>query len=379
VKAFAAEYSSARIERIEWIDDSSLNLVYESSEIAAEALRAFSALEIPDISQLPILQLIPAKKFPLHPQSNLQLRIAVLGDRKQAGARDRSRYYLLNPQDDPTERQRRGRKYRDRDDGGYRSRRYDDREQRNRQKEAADAGFDASLYDDDEIALAARAARRDERSGSGSSSGDFIGQGIRRQGRYRGETARKELFPGRGTDSSGRLRDRSASPGREDRRPAERPRNRDTAASENRLKAQLIKAQLREAGAKKELFPHKAGASHRRSSAFDAADETADLFASRMSVPFLDGGSDVRPTPKTASLASRITSKNSKKDSDGFSIRGAAKVSSGNGFAIKGTATESSVKELFPSRTGGNSAKELFSERLDGRGARRQKAEDLFY
>ncbi len=44
-----------------------------------------------------------------------------------------------------------------------------------------------------------------------------------------------------------------------------------------------------------ELFPQKAGIrQHRRSDAFDAADETADLFAGRMSVPFTDGSADRR-------------------------------------------------------------------------------------
>jgi hypothetical protein len=51
----------------------------------------------------------------------------------------------------------------------------------------------------------------------------------------------------------------------------------------------MIKAQLKEAGSSKELFPHKLGVSHRRSGAFDAADATAALFSQQMSVPFTDG------------------------------------------------------------------------------------------
>jgi len=147
-----------------------------------------------------------------------------------------------------------------------------------------------------------------------------------------------------------------------------RRRIQENAAAANRLKAQKIKEQLKEAGASKELFPHKMGISHRRSDAFDAADATADLFAQHMQ---MDGGSDRR-----SSLASRISSK---QDSEvgGFNIRGVAKASSVHQFAIKGTAPESNVKELFPSR--GNAGKELFSERLEGRGLRRQKAEDLFH
>lgn len=149
---------------------------------------------------------------------------------------------------------------------------------------------------------------------------------------------------------------------------AERTRREDDAASANRLKAQAIKAQLRNAGTTKELFPQKTGASHRRSDAFDAADETADLFANRMPVPFVDGSNDKR-------------SRGSDSNAQGFSIRGAAKASSSisQGFSIKGAASTPRVKELFPSTLGDNSGKELFSGRLEGRGRRRQKAEDLFY
>ena len=141
----------------------------------------------------------------------------------------------------------------------------------------------------------------------------------------------------------------------------------------------MIKTRLKEACSAKELFPQKT-TSHRRSGAFDAADETvADLFANKMAVPFVDGSGDA--PMETPSLASRITGKSYGNDPAGFSIRGAAKVIPASIFSIKGAAASSGprVKELFPSTLGGNAGKELFSERLDGRGARRQKASDLFY
>ncbi|PQE30649.1 nucleotide-binding alpha-beta plait protein [Rutstroemia sp. NJR-2017a WRK4] len=391
VRDFANEHFDRKIERIEWIDDSSLNLVYASSEVAADALRAFSAQEIIDISQLANLQTIPAKPFPSKPQINLQVRIAVVGDRKQAGARERSRFYLFNPEHDPAERRKRegGRRYRDRDDGGYRSQRYDDREQQNRQQGDAEAGFDASLYDDDEAALASRASRNHPRSGSTSSGSDFRGGDRRRQ--RDPPSGPRELFPERtgGRGGSGRLRDRSASPMRDDDRSRNGPRRRDGAAVENRQSAQAIKTRLREESATKELFPHKMGTSHRGSKAFDAADETADLFAHKMHVPLLDGSSDVRPQSLASritgnSLASRMTSGSESPKSQGFNIRGTAKTAPApavQGFSIKGMASDSpAVKELFPSRVaGGNAGKELFAGRLEGRGGRRQKAEDLFH
>lgn len=390
MRSFAAEhFTQGDIERVEWIDDSSANLVYPSPEVAKEALLAFSASEIQDVTQLAALQTLPAKPLSSHPQVNLQIRFAIEGDKKQAGARERSRFYLFNPEYDRGERRssnnRRGNKYRDRDDGGYRSRRYDDYEQRRRENGDENNGFDASLYDDDEASLALRASRRNRRRDSSVSSGsDFRG---RRRG-YRGSAA-KELFPDkvpRESRSKGRLRDRSASPVFD----PDDARNkgdkfdehvRDSAAVANRRKAQAIKSRIMEAiSTPKELFPHHAGVSHHRSDAFDAADQTADLFANKMSVPLVDGASDRKP--HGASLESRITSGKledritpKSEDTGAFNIKGSATASTVRDFAIKGGAT--SVKELFPSHNS-NAGKELFSERLEGRGRRRQRAEDLF-
>jgi hypothetical protein len=282
---------------------------------------------------------------------------------------------LFNPEHDPAERRKRGghrggNKYRDRDDGGYRSQRYDARENRKRQIDDEEAGFDATLYDDDEAALAHRAARKKPRQDSASSGSESRPRHVR----FRG-AAGKELFPDRGDKSSGRLRDRSASPLRGSDRDQDisesqesSTQRRQNAASENRESAQMIKSRLRQDASSKELFPHKTGVSHRRSGAFDAADATADLFAKQMQVPFLDD--------HASSLASRISIPPS--DVGRLNIRGKAKASATQDFFIKGIAPPpSGIKELFPS--GKNAGKELFSsERLVGRGQRRQKAEDLF-
>lgn len=373
-KCFEAQAPS----RIEWIDDTSANIVYESAEIAQQALFSFTILDAASVLQVPALHIIPAKPLDLHPSSNLKVRLAVAGDRKLAGARDRSRFYLFNPEHDPGERRRRGghgggNRYRDRDDGGYRSQRYDDREQQKRQDGDADAGFDASIYDDDESALAKRSARNRPRDYSPDSE-----PRARNRGRSQGLSS-KELFPDRDGEK-GRLRDRSASPMRENEWESRKDdvrlleRKRDMAAAANREKAQLIKSKLKDASAAKELFPNKVNTKQRRPDTFDAADETADLFSDRMpTVPFTDDRHNERLT-----LASRVTNRHSTpNDSSGFSIRGAAKVSKPQSFSIKGAA--GNVKELFPSTLGDNSGKELFSGRLEGRGQRRQKAEDLFH
>lgn len=81
--------------KIEWIDDTSLNLVYESPEIATSALQALS---LAHIEQLPTSTLRPTK--PLMGEKSiegLKARIAFIGDKKERGARDRSRWYLFNP------------------------------------------------------------------------------------------------------------------------------------------------------------------------------------------------------------------------------------------------------------------------------------------
>jgi hypothetical protein len=392
IEAFVSEhFSGAKFDKVEWIDDTSANLLYETPTLALEALTAFAESDIGDISQLPPLQMIPAKCVPSHPETRLYVRLAVVGDRKQAGARERSRFYLFNPDHDPAERRKRGgygrrvdRRYRDRDEGSYRDR--DNVEP-----------FDESLYDDDEVSRAVRSSKTRGSKGSRSSvsSGEYQGQGIRK-GWPSGESV-KELFPDRIVRrhrDGGRLRDRSASPSRENaqtpvlHQSKSRLRNAEFSGTANRLQAQMIKARLKEAAMEpKELFPQKSTINHRRSDAFDATDAAADLFAARMPVPFLDGNSDV--PPRKRDLKSRITKPTSgdngilggSSDHSGFIIRGTADQGQPAGISIKGMASEpeSSVKELFPHKARLNTGKELFSEKLEGRGGRRQRAEDMFY
>ena len=147
----------------------------------------------------------------------------------------------------------------------------------------------------------------------------------------------------------------------------------------------------------KELFPNKSGGNHRRSGAFDAADETADLFAGRMAVPFTDGAADRRgkrfadrisagPVTPSLRLEDRITTTTAEhgpaEEVEGINIRGAAKQLE-RGFSIRGAASGSltgdGARELFPGGIASNAGKELFAEKLDGRGGKRRRAEDMFY
>jgi hypothetical protein len=357
VEVFSTEYfPQERYEKIEWIDDTSANLVYGDAATALQALTAFAAEGQEAFRDVP-LHIYAAKPLAGRPEARLEVRLAVVGDKKQAGARERSRFYLMNPAYDPAERDRRSH--------DRRNRRYRDREDSRRGLEEVET-FDADFYDDDEAARAARAAKLHKKEDSKSS--DAAEDGIRRR-------EPKELFPERtkGRGEGDRLRDRSASPLRDidgDQNmgfapPVARGRGRHNgirSSSANRLQAASIRKSLQESRDKpRELFPGKASSGNRLSNDADARDSTADLFA------------------RTVGLEERI-SKADGPQSEGFAIKGAAIKTNGSGISIKGVASSpaTGVKELFPRKFGSNSGKELFAEKLEGRGGRRRRAEDMF-
>jgi hypothetical protein len=347
------------VEKIEWIDDTSANLVFNTVYTAQDAILALSAIDIADPTQLPVLECLPAKPISSKPELNLQVRFAVVGDKKQAGAAARSRFYLLHPEYDPEERRREANnrnRYRDR----HGDTRYHRGERGHREgwtdTDPSDT-FDASLYDDDEETLAKRATRgrrsitpthRDLESDSHDSS-------------YRLQKQSKELFEGRRRGRKGPLeRGRSASPVYRNE-----SSNRDKRGnSKNRAAADSIKSRLVTDNRAKELFPSKLAAENKTQlGQADPATDAADFMGKTM---VISNSSDDRDTQATSSH-------------DLFSIRGmASQKGASSGFAIKGAAA-ASVKELFPNKFGSNAGKELFAEKLEGRGRRRQRAEDLFY
>ncbi|KAL1988118.1 hypothetical protein VTN96DRAFT_1149 [Rasamsonia emersonii] len=390
LKRFAAEHFPVEEPtRIEWIDDTSANFVYSSEEVGLQALKAFSQLGEEDVSSFPSLRLRTAKSLSTHPESVLQVRSAVKTDRKKPRAHEASRFYLLHPEHDPREKlrrqlaERRRQARRDDSNGDYRRRRFDEREHRRRRR---DESFAANMYDD----MDGSDRRR------GGSSEDFSDA----EGRHRPRRGRqKELFPDHGPEP-GRLRDRSASPGRNDlngmrrsdderqdsrRRFRERsPQLGSSRANEGKelfpsklsgdgdsQKRELFPNKTVDSYLKKELFPNKTSSNHRRSDAFDAADETADLFSKRIHVSLMDGARD-RADVGESGEASGISIRGAASNGQGISIRGSA-----NGISIKGSAS-ASVRELFPSKYNPNAGKELFSDKLEGRGGRRRKAEDMF-
>ncbi|ROV87510.1 hypothetical protein VSDG_09919 [Cytospora chrysosperma] len=401
-------------DRVEWVDDTSANLVFGSDSAAEEALKLLVTVEIVDATQLPPLEVLPAKPFPERPDVALQVRFAVESDKKARNAAQRSRFYLLHPEWDPeTEegrrrREGRDRRYRDRGDrGGYRRNerngrgRYDERFE----EEEPDQ-FDVNLYDDDAGALARRVTPRGGgRRGRNSRSRSPSDRS--EPDRHRSANTGKELFPDRRprdplrSERGVHSRGRSRSPARDDRdavlddlaKDREVVRNRETARSlkeritkpSNRTK-ELFPGKTKELfpGKTKELFPSKVAGGGKAQ--MDQVPE--EMLAGMLRLSY-DGAAELPPSfPMfssqqstisnkviTVKLADRITD-----PSNGISIKGLARQtkSQQQGLSIKGN----SVKELFPSRVGSNSnaGKELFADKLEGRGPRRrQRAEDLFH
>ncbi|KAF4462027.1 hypothetical protein FALBO_11183 [Fusarium albosuccineum] len=325
------------VDRVEWIDDSSANLLFPSEPTARDAIVALSSVPVADATALAIGESLPAKPFEGKPEISLQVRFALASDRKQAGAALRSRYYLLHPEHDPEERRRRNQdnrsRYRDRD-GDYR------RNEGGRQRRASDdevETFEASMYDD-----APRASRRRRDSDTEERPRSFAR-----------ENRGKELFSDRRP-----RRDRSASPMRDgdgDDLMGER-----ASSSGNRLRARSLKERISADNSSKELFPTKKSINQLGGGNLDHLERAI-------------GSARLRDEdrPKIVSVP------DTRSDGSAFNIRGMASQqgSGGEGFTIKGAAG-ASARELFPSKLGGsNAGKELFG---GGRSKQRQKAEDLF-
>lgn len=106
VKLYVSSLYPSYEYKIEWIDDTSLNLAFESADIATTALQILSSAHI---EELPPSTIRPAKALAGEkPVEGLKVRIAFMGDKKERGARDRSRWYLFNPHpSEDRERERR--------------------------------------------------------------------------------------------------------------------------------------------------------------------------------------------------------------------------------------------------------------------------------
>ena len=420
IQAFSAEhYPTVSAPRVEWIDDSSANLVFEGDQTAVAALQHLT-LPSNDNDFMPLSQLRAAKPLSTHPGSSLYVRIAVITDQKRPRAYEASRFYMMHPEHDPRAQRRPRGSFQGNSDS--RGKEYSDDEHRRRRRRDKEEGFDASMYDD---------GGPSSRHGSMSSSANERGIEGKRRARLRGDSYRPARDERNGARTS---RDRSASPnGRNSRTPPPAYRSRDPHPfprenkgkelfpskprsdrapdrndkdlfSSKMLTADVTKGlystksaldgeavpkgktlfsnRMRAAEVKKELFPHKVSPSkHSRSDAFDAADETAYLFANGISVPFTDEASSRQSPingPRSLGLRSQL---DGGETGVGLNIRGASR-DQDQGFTIRGGAANNAVgtiKELFPEKASGNVGKELFAEKVEGRGGRRNRAEDMFY
>lgn len=391
IRGFALEHFPAeKPVRIEWIDDTSANIIYETNDVAMLALASL----IHDVEPAQVVgassELRKAKQLSTHPDTQLLVRPALLTDIKAPNARETSRFYLMNPDKDPGERRRH-------QNGSRAYRRGDDNRER-RPREAEPAPFTESMYDDDTgvVASVPTLSARMERQRSDS---DMEVDEPRRRGRGRGE----DLFAGKLAKSS-RLRDRSASPraaqdgdgrlgfsestgelvARRSRRRSNPAPNgvsvRGNAGKEllpgkkepvtalhgTGNGVELFPAKFPSAtnSAVKELFPRRASSgesNHRRTGALDAADNTRDLFADRL-------------PPSTL----RSRSRNMTDHIENPSNQRTAPVTVNPGFSIRGAAgVTAQTKELFPSKSGINAGKELFGASTKTTGTRR-RAEDMF-
>lgn len=436
VKNIALQHYPESFTKVEWIDDTSANLIYSTSEAGTQALLALTTPDQP-AQQLSPLQTRPAKKLSSHPLTEFYIRQATTADVKKKKAYEASRYYLLHPDQDPRERakqeggNRRGPRQRragsDDESGDYSRRRFDDRELK-RRRDAQD--FDASMYDegtgtemdDDDLFSDSRKMRT------------RTGPGRRRDG--------EDLFGEKlGTKTATRLRNRSASPGRRDRdreyegdgtmgfdedpaassRRANRARSRTPPRRAPRTANGNIGKELftmnndrdrsmtspTHQNQPKELFPVKSTSNttltpskdlfpshrnsisrHRRSGAVDASprSSTFDLLSGSPTSNGLNGFPE--PANAQRSLADRITG--GRGGSSSINVRGAGNADlsvrgQASGLSVKGAAVPT-ARELFPMKAGGaggggaaNLGKELFAEKIEGRGRNRRKAEEMFY
>lgn len=90
--------------QIEWIDDSSLKIVYDDPEDAFQCLVAItSPAEFESAESIAPEQLRRTKPHRDYPDAELKARFALKSDKKSTGSRARSRYYLLHGE--PTRRE----------------------------------------------------------------------------------------------------------------------------------------------------------------------------------------------------------------------------------------------------------------------------------
>ncbi|ROT40109.1 hypothetical protein SODALDRAFT_293871 [Sodiomyces alkalinus F11] len=342
------------VSRIEWIDDSSANLVFPSKHEARDAFLSLSEAS-PDMEKLAAFETIPAKAMSSKPNVQIHIRFALTSDKKRPGASARSRYYLFHPDQDHAGRIRRDRiKYRDRGSGN--SHRRNVKRTPSRHVEDIET-FNSDLYDDKETH--AYGAGRNQNGGRPQEYDFDIRPG--RADSCRNED--RELFPNR---QSFRLsqpgRNRSASPQQSRTRNAKmadvRDRNMRTVG---RAIASVPSQQLVKSNASKELFPAKV-----TSSGGKATDKP-------------DMAAHTRLSQRTISLGGESGVGNSTTTAESVRIRGMANQEADNfEFAIKGVAGKK-VTELFPEKLrANNGGRKRYANKHENMDCSKRNTDDMF-
>ncbi|ODQ57829.1 hypothetical protein WICANDRAFT_81157 [Wickerhamomyces anomalus NRRL Y-366-8] len=115
IKAYLKNFTDDDF-KIEWINDTSLNVVFENDEDASTNLKKFTKEQDREFSPTDERE---AQDFEGKPDVSITLRISNLSDKKVKNAAQYSRYYLYNPPNHGTERRSRkssrGSSYRERE------------------------------------------------------------------------------------------------------------------------------------------------------------------------------------------------------------------------------------------------------------------------
>ncbi|KAK9461322.1 uncharacterized protein V1516DRAFT_691300 [Lipomyces oligophaga] len=107
VKKYASTFFAEEDPKVEWVNDSTVLLVYKSGEAAKNALDAFTS-EAAYYDEPPQpKELRNAKSYPDVEQFNLKVRMALMTDKKEKKAALKSRYYLFYGDPREAERDRR--------------------------------------------------------------------------------------------------------------------------------------------------------------------------------------------------------------------------------------------------------------------------------
>ena len=341
IEAYVNENYANQFVRLQWINDDSLNIVYETPEAALEALDAFTDHSHPTnhgISFISPAETRAAKPYSSRPEIEFAVRQATVNDVKPKNAAARSAYYLHNPQHDPNTRKRKN------------QRRTDPRgDRRNR---SASPTYGALNYDDPESDEYDGSRQRNSRQPKGRSGGRS-----------------DDLFTAGGPDpgTKGRLRNRSTSPRRSEDgtegfpdAPVSSYRSRSPASRHVARSSQSI-ISPRNLNQGKELFPTLG------SQPKPVGNQGKELFPAS-SKPSTNARKELFPSAPRAPTPTRSTLSPGAKElfpekrhrrSDAFD---AADESAG--FNVKGMA--------------GNRGKELFEEKIKGHSSARMRASDLF-